>query len=54
MNPNPGDIRYVCRDESGQFTEDQVDKGKSLKADSSQKAKSPNRGGQGDKGDGQK
>ena len=54
LKPNPGDTRYIRRDESGQFTKGQVDKGKSLKADNNQKAKGKNPGGQGDKGDGKK
>lgn len=54
VKPNPGDTRYMRRGESGQFTDDQVDKGRSLKADNNQKAKADNPGGQGDKGDAKK
>ena len=45
LKPNLGDTRYIRRDGSGQFTEDQVDKGKSLKADNNQQAKAKNPGG---------
>lgn len=51
IEPNPGDKRYVRRDEKGQFTDDQVDVGKSLAADQRQHSKTPARPGQGDKGD---
>lgn len=54
VKPNEGDTRYVRRDAAGQFTDDQVDKGRSLKGDNNQKAMSSNPGGQGDKGDGKK
>ena len=33
IEPNEGDKRYIRRDEDGQFTEDQVDVGRSLSAD---------------------
>jgi len=33
IEPNPGDKRYVRRDENGRFTRDQVDVGRSLAAD---------------------
>ena len=33
MEPNPGDKRYIRRDEDGQFTDDQVDVGRSLSQD---------------------
>lgn len=44
------DKRYVRRDEKGQFKESD-DVGRSLSADIRQKAKTPARKGQGDKGD---
>ena len=52
IEPNPGDKRYVRRDEKGRFTTDQVDVSRSLSADARKKSKNPNPGGQGDKGDG--
>jgi len=51
INPNPADARYVRRDEKGQFTDDQVDLGKSLAADRKKHAKAVVPKGQGDKGD---
>lgn len=51
IEPNPGDKRYVRRDNKGQFTEDQVDEGRSLSADDRQKADHVASEGQGDKGD---
>ena len=51
IEPNEGDKRYVRRDENGQFTEDQVDVGRSLSADSRTDAKTVVPKGQGDKGD---
>ena len=51
IEPNEGDKRYVRRDEEGQFTEDQVDVGRSLSADSRSKSKTVAKKGQGDKGD---
>jgi len=53
IEPNPGDKRYVRRDEKGQFSE-QVDVGRSLAADQRQHAKHDAGRGQGDKGDRQK
>lgn len=44
------DKRYVRRDEKGQFKESD-DVGKSLAADRRQKAKTPAKKGQGDRGD---
>lgn len=44
------DKRYVRRDEKGQFKESD-DVGRSLSADIRQKAKTPAKKGQGDKGD---
>ena len=51
IQPNEGDKRYVRRDESGQFTEDQVDEGRSLASDRQSKAQTTVPKGQGDKGD---
>lgn len=51
IEPHDGDKRYVRRDENGQFTEDQVDVGKSLAADRRVTAKTKTKPGQGDKGD---
>lgn len=45
------DSRYIRRDENGQFTEDQVNVGKSIAADRRTKAKTVAKPGQGDKGD---
>ena len=51
IEPNEGDKRFIRRDENGQFTEDQVDVGRSLSADDRTKAKTTVPKGQGDKGD---
>ena len=51
IEPNPGDKRYVRRDEQGRFTDDQVDVGKSLARDQKQHAKTKARPGHGDEGD---
>jgi hypothetical protein len=51
IEPNPGDKRYVRRDERGRFTEDQVDVGRSLATDRRQHAKTKSRPGHGDEGD---
>jgi hypothetical protein len=51
IEPNQGDKRYIRRDENGRFTDDQVDVGRSLSADSRSKAKTVVPKGQGDKGD---
>lgn len=51
IEPNAGDKRYIRRDESGHFTSDQVDEGRSLAADNNQTAKKNVAKGQGDKGD---
>ena len=51
IEPHKGDKRYVRRDAEGQFTEDQVDVGKSLSADNNQRSKKVVPKGQGDKGD---
>lgn len=53
IEPNPGDKRFVRRDDNGQFKE-QVDVGKSLAADQRQHAQHDAGKGQGDKGDRQK
>ena len=46
-----GDKRYVRRDASGHFTDEQVDVGRSLAADRRSKSKTVAQPGQGDKGD---
>jgi hypothetical protein len=51
IQPNPGDKRYVRRDESGHFSEDQTDVGRSLAADRKTHAKTEVQNGMGDKGD---
>ena len=51
IEPQPGDKRFVRRDEDGKFTKDQVDVSKSLSADVKQTAKTKVAEGQGDKGD---
>jgi hypothetical protein len=51
IEPNEGDKRFIRRDAEGKFTEDQVDVGRSLSADSRSKAKTVVPKGQGDKGD---
>ena len=45
------DERYVRRNDQGQFTEDQVDVGRSSAADQRQHSKSPAKSGHGDEGD---
>lgn len=52
IEPNPGDKRYIRRDEKGRFTSYQVDEGRSLSADRKRDAKNTTTSGQGDKGDG--
>lgn len=54
IEPNPGDARYVRRDEDGQFTDDQTDVGRSSAADQRQHSDTSSKPGQGDKGDRQK
>jgi hypothetical protein len=49
--PNPGDKRYIRRDEQGQFTDEQADVGRSLAADNNQAAKTTVPKGHGDRGD---
>jgi hypothetical protein len=51
IEPHKGDKRYVRRDDSGRFTEDQVDMGKSLSEDRKHHAKTVADKGQGDRGD---
>jgi hypothetical protein len=51
IEPTEGDKRYVRRDENGQFTDDQVDVGRSLSQDQKQQAKTKVKPGHGDKGD---
>ena len=51
IEPNPGDKRYVRRDDQGQFTDDQADVGKSSAADQRQHSKTPAKPGHGDRGD---
>lgn len=51
IEPNPGDKRYIRRDDHGQFTKDQVDVGRSLTDDRRQPAKRVVPPGQGDRGD---
>ena len=51
IEPNEDDKRYVRRDESGQFTEDQVDVGRSLAADRRSHSETKVPKGQGDKGE---
>ena len=51
IEPNPGDKRYVRRDEEGKFTESQDDVGRSLSQDQRTQAKTESKKGQGDRGD---
>lgn len=51
IEPNPGDKRYVRRDEQGRFTEEQDDVGRSLSQDRKQQAETESEPGQGDRGD---
>jgi hypothetical protein len=51
IEPNEGDSRFVRRDEEGQFTEDQVDVGRSLTRDRQQQSTTKSKPGHGDKGD---
>jgi hypothetical protein len=50
IEPNPGDKRYVRRDDKGRISES-TDVGRSLAQDVKQKAKTVAKKGQGDKGD---
>jgi hypothetical protein len=51
IKPNPGDKRYIRRDEHGRFTSDQVEVGRSLGQDRQQHANRTVESGQGDRGD---
>ena len=51
IQPNPGDKRYIRRDASGRFTEDQSDVGRSLSADRHHSSSTKVPKGQGDKGE---
>ena len=51
VEPNQGDKRYVRRDASGRFTDDQTSVGRSLSADRRSKSKTVVPKGMGDKGD---
>ena len=50
IEPNPGDKRYVRRDENGQFSESD-DVSRSLSQDVRREAKTGTTSGQGDRGD---
>jgi hypothetical protein len=50
IEPNPGDKRFVRRDEEGKFTESD-DVGRSLSQDRKKDAQTESKPGQGDKGD---
>lgn len=50
IEPNPGDKRFVRRDEEGKFKESD-DVGRSLSQDRKQQSKTDVPSGQGDKGD---
>jgi hypothetical protein len=50
IEPNPGDKRFVRRDNEGKF-EESDDVGRSLSQDRKQQAKTESSPGQGDKGD---
>ena len=51
VEPNPGDKRYVRRDDQGRFTKYQVDMGKLISQDMQRESKTKVKKGQGDKGD---
>ena len=51
IEPNPGDKRYIRRDEEGQI-DHTVDLNKSLAQDDKHNSKKTSKPGQGDKGDG--
>jgi hypothetical protein len=51
VEPHKGDKRYVRRDEKGQFTDSQVNVGRSLAADRRSKSKTVAPKGMGDRGD---
>lgn len=50
IEPNPGDKRYVRRDENGRFTESD-DVSRSLSQDQKRQAKTASKKGEGDRGD---
>jgi hypothetical protein len=50
IEPNPGDKRYVRRDEKGHFTKEQDEVGKSLTQDRRKHAKHEAPRGEGDRG----
>ena len=50
IEPNPGDKRYVRRNDEGEFTE-QDDVGRSLAQDVRREAKKESKPGEGDRGD---
>jgi hypothetical protein len=50
IEPNPGDKRFVRRDEEGKFKESD-DVGRSLSQDQKKDAQTESKPGQGDKGD---
>jgi hypothetical protein len=50
IEPHKGDKRYVRRNKSGQFTEKQVDVGRSLAADRRSKSNTVAKKGEGDRG----
>lgn len=51
IEPNEGDQRYVRRNDEGQFTESQDDRGRSLRQDRRTEAETEVEKGQGDRGD---
>ena len=51
IEPKKADKRFARRDEQGQFTESQVNAGRSLAADRRSKSKTVAPKGQGDRGD---
>ena len=51
IQPHNNDKRYIRRDKEGQFTEKQVNVGKSLSADRRNRSKTIVPKGQGDRGD---
>lgn len=51
IEPHKGDKRYARRDSQGQFTDSQVNVGRSLAADRRSKSKTVAPKGQGDRGD---
>jgi len=51
IQPHSNDKRYIRRDKEGQFTEQQVNVGRSLAADRRSKSKTVVPKGQGDRGD---